>query len=66
MPSISKREETKLARQAQICFLADVLVWHILKLNKQRTRNVLLAPASMHQKILQVAHSSWVAGHTRV
>ena len=38
----------------------------VLKRHKQRTRNVILAPASMHHKILQAAHSSRVAGHTGV
>ena len=43
-----------------------MLVWHVLKRNKQRTRNVILAPDAMRNKILQAAHSSWVAGHTGV
>ena len=58
--------EQKLAKQAQSCFLANGLVWQILKRNKQRTRNVILAPGSMHRKILEAAYSSWVAGHTGV
>ena len=66
LPSVPKREEFKIARQAQTCFMSEALVWHTLKRNKQRTRHVLLVPASMRQKILQAAHSSWVAGHTGV
>ena len=58
--------ERRLGKQAQSCFLAKGLVGHILKCNKQRTRNVILARASMHAKILQATHSSWVSGHTRV
>ena len=61
VPSASTRTEQRLARQAQSCFLTDGLVWHILKRNKQRTRNIILAPESMHRKILEAAHSSWVA-----
>ena len=66
IPSASARQEQLLGKQAQTCFLADGLVWHILKRNKQRTRNVILAPDAMRNKILEAAHSSWVAGHTGV
>ena len=66
VPSASARTEQQVGKQAQCCFLADGLVWHILKRNKQRTRNVILAPEYMHRKILEAAHSSWLAGHTGV
>ena len=66
VPSASVRQEQRLGKQAQSCFLADGIVWHVLKRNKQRTRNVILAPDAMRNKILQAAHSSWVAGHTGV
>ena len=64
VPSTSTRQEQHLGKQAQSCFLVDGLVWHVLKRNKQRTRNVILAPDAMRNKILQAAHSSWVASHT--
>ena len=64
--SASARQEQRLGKHAQSCFLADGLVSHVLKRNKQRTRNVILAPDAMRNKILEAAHSSWVAGHTGV
>ena len=60
MPSASARQEKRLGKQAQNCFLADGLVWHTLRRNKQRTRNVILSPEAMWDKILHAAHSSWV------
>ena len=66
VPSASARQEQRLRKQAQNCFLADGLVWYTLRRNKHRTRNVILAPQSMRSKILNAAHSSWVAGHTGV
>ena len=66
VPSTSARQEQRLGKHAQSCFLADGLVWHVLKCNKQRTRNVILALDAMRNKILEAAHSSWVAGHTGV
>ena len=58
VPSASARQEQRLGRQAQSCFLADRLVWYILKRNRQRTRNVSLSPDAMRNKILEAAHSS--------
>ena len=56
--SASARQEQRLEKQAQNCFLADGLVWYTLRRNKQRTRNVILAPEAMRDKILHAAHSS--------
>ena len=61
VPSASANLEQRLGKHAQSCFLADRLVWHVLKRNKQRTRNVILAPDAMQNKILEAANSSWVA-----
>ena len=44
IPSASKRTEQRLGKQARSCFLADSLVWHILKLKKQRTQEHLGGP----------------------
>ena len=66
VPSSSSRTEQRLGKQAQSCFLANGLVRHILKRNKQRTRNLILALESMHRKILEAAHDLWVADHTGV
>ena len=66
VPSASTRQEQCLGKQAQTCFLANGLVWHILKCNKQRTRNFILAPDAMRHKILEAAHSLWLPGHMGV
>jgi len=58
-----KKEEKRIQRIGKECFLADNVIWHVLKRNGHRTRNVIVGPRCLTRKILEAAHCSWLGGH---